>query len=74
MINPFVTSSHLVDMTGFGWKQLKSFGPFQARRTAELTEKLLPVCFKEIHIINESYLARMAYTLVKSFLSEDFVR
>lgn len=59
-------------MTGFGWKQLKHYGPFQAKKTAEVTEKIMPARFNEIHVINESYLARMAYTLVKNFLSDDF--
>lgn len=59
-------------MSGFGWKQLKSYGPFQAKRTAEVTEKIMPIKFKEIHVIHESYLARMAYNLMKGFLSEDF--
>lgn len=59
-------------MTGFGWKQLKSYGPFQAKKTAEVTEKIMPIKFKEIHVIHESYLARMAYALMKNFLSHDF--
>jgi retinaldehyde-binding protein 1 len=59
-------------MSGFGWKQLKSYGPFQAKRTAEVTEKIMPIKFKEIHVIHESYLARMAYSLMKNFLSEEF--
>lgn len=61
-----------VDMSGFGWKQLKHYGPFQAKKTADVTEKIMPIRFNEIHVINESYLARMAYNIVKNFLSDDF--
>lgn len=32
----------------------------------------MPIKFKEIHVIHESYLARMAYALMKNFLSQDF--
>lgn len=63
---------NIIDMTGFGWKHFKNYGPVQAKRTADVTEKIMPLYFKEIHVINESYLARMAYSLLKSFLSEDF--
>ena len=32
----------------------------------------MPARFNQIHVINESYLARTAYNLVKNFLSDDF--
>lgn len=63
---------NIIDMTGFGWKHLKNYGPAQAKRTADVTEKIMPLKFKEIHVINESYLARAAYALLKSFLSDEF--
>lgn len=59
-------------MSGFGWKQFKAFGLTQAKKTAEITEKILPIRFNEIHIVNESYAARMAHSLLKSFLSDEF--
>lgn len=63
---------NIIDMRGFAWKHFKNYGPAQAKRTADVTEKIMPLKFNEIHVINESYLARMAYSLLKSFLSDEF--
>ncbi|KAI1289427.1 Alpha-tocopherol transfer protein-like [Halotydeus destructor] len=64
----------IVDMKDFGWRQMKSFGPFQAKLTNDLTDKILPIRFNQIHVINESYLAKMAYSLMKPFMSEEYTK
>jgi len=64
----------IVDMSGFGWRQMKNFGPFQAKLTADLTDKILPIRFNQIHVINVSYLAKMAYQLMKPFMSDDYAK
>lgn len=38
----------IIDMAGFGWRQIKNFGPMQAKLTADLTDKILPVRFNQV--------------------------
>lgn len=61
----------LVDMTGFGWKHLKHFGPLQARRIVHIIEECLPINFNSIHVVHESTIADIAFTVMRPFLSEE---
>lgn len=61
----------LVDMTGFGWKHLKHFGPLQARRIVHIIEECLPINFNSIHVLHESTIADIAFTVMRPFLSEE---
>jgi len=61
----------VIDMTDFGWSQLRRFGPSQAKKIVHIIEECLPIRFKAIHVINESTLADIAFTIMKPFLSEE---
>ena len=61
----------VLDMASFGWKQLRHFGPFQAKTTAFLIEKVAPIKLNAIHIINQSRFTDIAYVIIKPFLSEN---
>ena len=62
---------NVLDLMGFGWKQLRHFGPFQAKSTAFLIEKVLPIKVNQIHLLNQSKIADIAYAIIKPFLSEN---
>jgi hypothetical protein len=61
----------VIDMTDFGWAQLRRFGPSQAKKIVHIIDECLPIRFKAIHVINESTLADIAFTIIKPFLSEE---
>lgn len=63
---------YILDLGGLGMKHLLSFGPFQAKRTADISETILPMRFNEIHLIHESRLAKMGFNIIKPFLSAEF--
>ncbi|XP_015791803.1 alpha-tocopherol transfer protein-like [Tetranychus urticae] len=58
------------DMESFGWKQLKHFTPFQAKKLANIMEKIIPLRVNAITIFNQSKFAELAWTVIKPFLSE----
>ena len=61
----------IIDMSDFGWSQLRRFGPSQAKKMVHIIDECLPIRFKAIHIIHESTLADIAFTILKPFLSEE---
>lgn len=61
----------VIDMSGVGWSQVKSFGPNQAKKMTQLIETALPIRVTQIHVINRSQLARLAAQAIKPFLSEE---
>ncbi|XP_054157866.1 alpha-tocopherol transfer protein-like [Oppia nitens] len=61
----------VIDMTDFGWSQLRRFGPSQAKKMVHIIDECLPIRFKAIHIVHESTLADIAFTILKPFLSEE---
>lgn len=67
-INGFVM---VLDMSEFGWSQLRRFGPSQAKKMVHIIDECLPIRFKAIHVIHESTLADIAFTILKPFLSEE---
>jgi len=60
----------LVDMEGFGWEHMMQLSVDYIKNVVSLVQNSFPIRFREIHIINESYLFDMTYALVKPFLSE----
>ena len=61
----------IIDMSDFGWSQLRRFGPSQAKKMVHIIDECLPIRFKAIHVIHESTLADIAFTILKPFLSEE---
>lgn len=61
----------VIDMTGFGWSQLRKFGPGLAKKCIFIMEKCLPIRIKTIFIINESTLADIGFAIIKPFMSEE---
>jgi len=60
----------LIDMEGFGWDHIMQLTVDYIRNVVSLVQNSFPIRFREIHIINESYLFDVTYALVKPFLSE----
>jgi len=60
----------LIDMEDFGWDHMMQLSVDYIRNVVSLVQNSFPIRFREIHIINESYLFDMTYALVKPFLSE----
>eukprot|EP00092_Neocalanus_flemingeri_P070398 GFUD01086404.1.p1 GENE.GFUD01086404.1~~GFUD01086404.1.p1 ORF type:complete len:162 (+),score=22.82 GFUD01086404.1:215-700(+) len=60
----------LIDMEGFGWDHIMQLTVEYIRNVVSLVQNSFPIRFREIHIINESYLFDVTYALVKPFLSE----
>lgn len=61
----------IVDMKGLGWSHLRQLGPRTAKKFASLVESVLPINIIEIHIINDTRLTNIAYSIFKPFLSYD---
>lgn len=61
----------VVDMAGFGWSQLRKFGPSQAKKVIYILDKCLPVRIKTIYVINESTLADIGFAIMRPFTSEE---
>ena len=57
-------------MAGFGFNHLMQVTTDYVRSVANIIQNTFPLRFREIHIINESYLFDMAFALIKPFLSE----
>lgn len=60
----------IVDMAGFSFSHLVSISADYLRSVADVIQNAFPLRFREIHIINESYLFDFIYALLRPFLSE----
>jgi len=60
----------VVDMADFGWYHMMQLSVDYIRSMAALIQSTFPIRFREIHIINESYLFDFVFTLVKPFLTD----
>jgi len=60
----------VVDMTGFGLAQAMQVSVDYVRSVAAVIQNTFPLRFREIHVINESYLFDIVFALIKPFLSE----
>lgn len=60
-----------VDMSGFGWSQLRKFGPGQARKVIHILDQCLPIRIKNILVVHESTLTDIGYTILRPFMSEE---
>lgn len=60
----------IVDMEGFGWDHIMQLSVDYVRNVVSLVQNSFPIRFREIHIINESYMFDIIYALVKPFLSD----
>jgi len=60
----------IVDMGGFSWSHLVSISADYLRSVANVIQNAFPLRFREIHIINESYLFDFIFALIRPFLSE----
>ena len=61
----------VVDMADFGLSHALNVGGVEyVRSVADVIQNAFPLRFREIHIINESYLFDMVFALIKPFLSE----
>ena len=60
-----------IDMAGFGWHQLRKFGPSQAKKVIHILDKCLPVRIKTIYVVNESTLADIGFAIMRPFMSEE---
>jgi len=60
----------LVDMADFGWYHLMQLTVDYMKTVTALIQNTFPLRFREIHIVNESYLFDIIFTLVKPFLTE----
>jgi len=60
----------IVDMEGFGWEHIMQLSVEYVRNVVSLVQNSFPIRFREIHIINESYMFDIIYALVKPFLSD----
>lgn len=58
------------DMECFGWKQMRHFSPFNAKKLATILEKVAPLRINEVVIFNQMKIAEMAWAVIKPFLSE----
>lgn len=61
----------VIDMAGFGWSQLRKFGPSQAKKVIHIMDKCLPIRIKTIYVINESTLADIGFAIMRPFTSEE---
>lgn len=61
----------VIDMAGFGWSQLRKFGPSQAKKVMHIMEKCMPIRLKAIYVINESTLADIGFAIMRPFCVSD---
>lgn len=61
----------VVDMLGFGWNQLRNFGPNQAKKVINILSYCLPIRIKTIFIVNESTLTDIGFAIMRPFTSEE---
>jgi len=60
----------LVDMAGFGWDHVMQLSVDYIKDVVAMVQNSFPIRFREIHIVNESYLFDVVFALVKPFLTE----
>ncbi|RWS14666.1 alpha-tocopherol transfer protein-like protein [Dinothrombium tinctorium] len=68
-INGVIT---ILDMKGIGWAHLSRISLREAKLLSEITEQTLPVMFKKIFVVTESYVTKVAFSLFRPFLSKNF--
>jgi len=60
----------IVDMSGFGWYHMMQLSVDYIKDMVALVQNSFPIRFREIHIVNESYIFDMVFALVKPFLTD----
>jgi len=60
----------LVDMAGFGWDHVMQLSLEYVKDVVAMVQNSFPIRFREIHIVNESYLFDVVFALVKPLLTE----
>jgi len=60
----------LVDMADFGWYHVMQLSVSYIKSLASLIQSTFPLRIREIHIVNESYLFDIVFTLLKPFLTD----
>eukprot|EP00095_Tigriopus_kingsejongensis_P000607 maker-scaffold95_size379157-snap-gene-2.40 protein:Tk00607 transcript:maker-scaffold95_size379157-snap-gene-2.40-mRNA-1 annotation:"hypothetical protein CAPTEDRAFT_176851" len=60
----------VVDLAGFCFSHFMHVSRDHVKSVANIIQNTFPLRFREIHIINESYLFDMVFALIKPFLSE----
>ena len=60
----------VVDMAGLSWSHWMQMSMDYIQSMVAVVQNSFPIRFKEIHIINESPIFQVAFTLVKPFLTE----
>jgi len=60
----------IVDMADFGWYHMMQLSVDYVKNMVSLIQSTFPLRFREIHIVNESYLFDVVFTLMKPFLTE----
>ena len=60
----------VVDMGGLSFNHIMNISSDYVRSVANVIQNTFPLRFREIHIVNESYLFDLVFALIKPFLSE----
>ncbi|KAI1292352.1 hypothetical protein HDE_07605 [Halotydeus destructor] len=60
----------IADIVDFGLKQMRQTGPLQCKRYVDLI-KILPIKFKQIHVINNQKIFDIANMMIIPLLSEN---
>jgi len=60
----------VVDMAGFGLYHMMQMSVDYVKDMVAMVQNSFPIRFREIHIVNESYLFDMVFALVKPFLTD----
>ncbi|XP_023349006.1 alpha-tocopherol transfer protein-like [Eurytemora carolleeae] len=60
----------IVDMAGFGWYHVMQMTVDYVKDMVAMVQNSFPIRFREIHIVNESYLFDVVFALVKPFLTD----
>ncbi|TRY72381.1 hypothetical protein TCAL_04745 [Tigriopus californicus] len=60
----------VVDLAGFCFSHIMNVSKDHVRSVANIIQNTFPLRFREIHIVNESYLFDIVFALIKPFLSE----
>lgn len=61
----------IIDTSDVSWSQIKSFGPYDAKKVITLVEEVIPCNITNIHVLNRGHLAKMAAQVIKPFLNPD---
>jgi len=60
----------VVDMAGLSFNHIMNISSEYVKSVASIIQSTFPLRFREIHIINESYLFGIVFALIKPFLSD----